>query len=166
MWKTILRYAGGFAVTLAAAVLLQALYLAHPDPLTGTLAPISDSPWEMSKALFWSYLCGALFIWALGKDDDCRGGHCVLLVLMPLLCVAAFSLWREVNRWLIWGLVLAVGIALYALFFRRKVWGGELLWVTMAILLGIAYLLFTVLPPPWRIFLDPRDVSTFVPIPF
>ena len=166
MKKTILRYAGGFAVTLAAAVLLQALYTAHPDPLTGTLAPINNSPWELSKALFWPYLCGALFIWAWGKESDRRGGHCVLLLIMPLLCILAFSLWKEANPWVIWCIVLAAGIALYALLLHRRLWGGELLWVTLAILLGIAYLLFTVLPPMGSIFLDPRDVSTFVPIPF
>ena len=166
MGKRILRYAGGFAVTLAAAVLLQALYAAHPDPLTGILAPVNESPWEMSKAVFWPYLCGAMFIWALGGNGEQRGGHCVTLLVMPLLCMAAFALLPETNRWLIWSLVAATGIALYALVFRSHVWGGELLWVTLAILLGIAYLLFTVLPPPWRIFLDPRDVSTFVPIPF
>lgn len=166
MKRTILRYAGGFAVTLAAAVLLQALYAVHPDPLTGTLAPINESPWELSKALFWPYLCGALLIWALGRDGDQRGGHCTVLLLMPLLCVIAFSLLKEVNPWLIWGIVLGIGISLYALVFSRKLWGGELLWYTLAILLGIAYILFTVLPPTWHIFLDPRDVATFVPIPF
>ena len=164
--KRIIRYVGGFALTLAASVLLQALYAAHPDPLTGTLAPINQSPWELSKGLFWPYLCGALLIWALGKDDDCRGGHCVILVLMPLLCVGAFSVFGGNSPWVIWCGVLAVGIALYALVLRKKVWGGELLWVTLAIMLGIAYLLFTVLPPHGKIFLDPRDVATFVPIPF
>ena len=166
MKRSILRYIGGFAVTLAAAVLLQALYTAHPDALTGTLAPINQSPWELGKALYWPYLCGALLIWGLGKETDRRGGHCILLVGMPLLCVAMFSAWKEANPWLVWCIVLAAGIAGYALLFHRKVWGGELLWVTLAILLGIAYLLFTVLPPGWRIFLDPRDVATFVPIPF
>ena len=166
MKRMILRYAGGFAVTLAAAVLLQALYAAHPDPLTGTLAPINESPWELSKGLFWPYLCGALLIWALGKDTDQRGGHCAILLIMPLLCVAVFSLWKEANPWLVWAVVLAIGIMLYALVFRKRLWGGELLWVTLAILLGIAYLLFTVLPPMWSIFLDPRDAAAFVPIPF
>ncbi len=166
MKRKILRYAGGFAVTLAAAVLLQALYAAHPDPLTGTLAPINESPWERSKALFWPYLCGALLIWGLSDDMDRRGGHCAVLVFMPLLCVISFSLLPEAYPWLIWSIVLAAGIALYALVFCRKLWGGELLWYTLAILLGIAYILFTVLPPPWPVFLDPRDVATFVPIPF
>ena len=166
MKREILRYIGGFAVTLAAAVLLQALYTAHPDALTGTLAPVNDSPWELGKALYWPYLCGALLMWGLGKEADCRGGHCVLLVGMPILCVAVFSLWQTGNPWVVWCLVLAVGIALYALLVRRKVWGGELLWVTLAILLGIAYLLFTVMPPGWGIFLDPQDVASFAPIPF
>ena len=166
MKRTILRYVGGFAVTLAAAVLLQALYMAHPDPLTGTLAPINKSPWEQSKALFWPYLCGALLIWGLGGETKQRGGHCALLFLMPLLCMIAFSFLPEANPRLIWGLILAGGITLYALVLDRKLWGGELLWYTMAILLGIAYILFTALPPTWSIFLDPRDVMTFVPIPF
>ena len=164
--KRIIRYVGGFALTLAASVLLQALYAAHPDPLTGTLAAINNSPWELSKGLFWPYLCGALLIWALGEESDQRGGHCVVLVLMPFLCVGAFSVFGGSEVWVIRCGVLAVGIALYALVFRKNVWGGEVLWVTLAILLGIAYLLFTVMPPMWRIFLDPRDVSAFVPIPF
>ena len=59
-----------------------------------------------------------------------------------------------------WILVLAAGIALYGLVLRRHLWGGELLWYTLAILMGIAYLLLTAAPPEGALFADPMGVPT------
>ena len=60
----------------------------------------------------------------------------------------------------LWLVVLALGVALYALVLRRWLWGGELLWYTLAILLGIAYLLLTAMPPEGGIFVDLTGVPT------
>ena len=163
--RSIWRYVGRYGMTIAVAVLLQALYLKHPDPLTGTLAPTNQSPWELSKALFWPYLCGILLF---GENDDGarRNAQYLMLLILPLLCVTVFSVFSGANHWMVWCIVLAAGMTMELLMVSKRIWGGELLWVTLAILLGIAYLLFTVLPPMGGIFLDPRDVTTFAPIPF
>ena len=88
--------------------------------------------------------------------------------LMPLMMVVLCALLGVDSRQesvLIWLAVLTAGLVLYALVLRRWLWGGELLWYTLAILLGIAYLLLTALPPMGGIFTDPADVSAMLTIP-
>ena len=160
------RYVLTFALTAAAAILLWAAAKALPCPVTMTLFPINASPWEMSKLLFWPYLPGAVVLWRLSPEEN-RGGHCLLLLVMPL---AAMGLTRltagSVPFWGIFAAVLAGGLTFYALVLRRKLWGGELLWAVLAILLGIAYILFTALPPCGRLFWPPGDVAAIAPIPY
>ena len=84
----------------------------------------NGSPWEVGKLCFWPYLVGALIIWRLGDGTDSRGGHCVLLVGMPLAMTAlAYCLPGAVP--VLRYAVPAGGIALYALVLRRRLWGGE-----------------------------------------
>lgn len=136
-----------------------------PNPLIIVLAPMNQSAWEWSKLVFWPYLGGALVIWRGTPAGSSRGGHCMLLILMPLLMIMMGWLCKLSGNYL-WVAVLAAGITLYALVLRKKVWGGELLWYTLAILLGIAYILFSVLPPLGGPFTDPSDVSVMATIPY
>ena len=66
--------------------------------------------------------------------------------------------WKRAT--LVWLVVLAAGIALYGLVLRRWLPGGELLWYTLAILMGIAYLLVTAAAPEGALFSDPLGVPT------
>lgn len=159
-------YAGGFLASVVLGLLL--LWLGSrcgENPLVMVLAPRNDSAWELSKLVFWPYLGGALVIWRGSAAGASRGGHCMLLLLMPLAAVLAGWLWPALGRWL-WVAVLAGGIALYDAVLRKKMWGGELLWYTLAILLGIAYILFSVLPPMGGPFTDPADVAAMATIPY
>ena len=120
--------------TITAAATAAALWLLHrtfPCPLTALLAPANGSPWEMGKLLFWPYLPAALVIWRLSPERGSRGGHCLLLAVMPL-CMAGLC-------WLLPG--------------------GELVWYVLAILVGIAYLLLTVGAPDIGPFADPAAAA-------
>ena len=153
------RYIIGYCVTVLTGVLLQCLYQEMGGVAMGVLAPMNGSAWELGKLCFWPYLAGALLIWRLGDGEDSRGGHCALLVGMPLMMTALSYLLpgaAEVLRFA----VPALGIALYALLLRRKLWGGELLWYTLAMLMGIAYLLLTAAPPQTGIFSQPMMLPT------
>ena len=162
------RYVLGWCVTVVTGVMLQVLWHRFGGPILAVLVPVNESPWELGKLCFWPYLPGALLLWRMGDASDSRGGHCALLLLMPLMMVVLCALLGVDSRQesvLIWLAVLTVALVLYALVLRRCLWGGELLWYTLAILLGIAYLLLTALPPMGGIFTDPADVSAMLTIP-
>ena len=159
-------YMGGFLASVILGLILLWLRNRFPvNPLVMVLAPMNGSAWEMSKLVFWPYLGGALVIWRGTPAGSSRGGHCMLLLIMPLVMVMLGWL-CHISGGYLWVAVLAVGIALYALVLRKSVWGGELLWYTLAILLGIAYILFSVLPPFGGPFTDPADVAVMATIPY
>ena len=154
------------AVTAVTGCFLWWLYARYPNPVTAVLSPISGSPWETGKLLFWPYIMGGLLEWRMAGRQGSRSGHCAVLVLMPMLLMVLCWLLPMIPVAALWIAVLAAGIVLYACVLRKRLWGGELLWYTLAILLGIAYLLFTVLPPMGGPFTDPADVSVMATIPY
>ena len=138
------RYILGFFTAAAAAAALWLLHRTFPCPLTALLTPVNGSPWEMGKLLYWPYLPAALVIWRMTPERQGRGGHCLLLAAMPL-CMTGLC-WLLPGRGLrLWSLILAGGLTLHGQVLVRRLRGGELLWYVLAILLGIAYLLLTVL---------------------
>ena len=160
------RYPICFAVTAVTGCFLWWLNERFPNPVTEVLAPNSGSPWEAGKLLFWPYIVGALLEWRMAGREGSRSGHCILLLLMPLLLMILRAGMPGQSIALLCALVLAGGMALYALVLRRRIWGGELLWYTLVILLGVAYLLFTALPPAGALFTDPADASVMATIPY
>lgn len=118
------RYILGFFTAAATALALWLLHRTFPCPLTALLAPANGSPWEMGKLLFWPYLPAALVIWRLGPERGCRGGHCLLLAVVPL-CMAGLC-WLLPGRWLrLWSLVLAGGLTLHGTVLSRRVPAGS-----------------------------------------
>ena len=71
--KKLLPYVLAFHAALAAAILLWALQEKFPGPLTNTLSPVWNSPWEMGKAAFFPLLAAAPTLWVLQKGGS-RGG--------------------------------------------------------------------------------------------
>ena len=134
--KKLLPYVLAFHAALAAAILLWALQEKFPGPLTNTLSPVWNSPWEMGKAAFFPLLAAAPTLWVLQKGGS-RGG----------LCLMALS-----------------GAALYAALWRR-VSGDALPWYLLTAALSVAYILLTILPPAGGIF-TPCTVATGGTIPF
>lgn len=157
-----LRCFFAFLTAAVCAVLLYCLYLRFPNPLTQALAPRSACPWELSKLAYWSMLPAGILLHRM-EPDSARGGLCAAVLLAAagavllgmtgaapvMVCLTAF----------------AVSLAAYALILRR-IRSGELLWYTALILLAIAYILFSILPPSGALFTDPADVSVIAPIPF
>ena len=136
--KKLLPYVLAFHAALAAAILLWALQEKFPGPLTNTLSPIWNSPWEMGKAAFFPLLAAAPTLWVLQKGGS-RGG----------LCLMALS---------------GAALALYAALWRR-VSGDALPWYLLTAALSVAYILLTILPPAGGIF-TPCTVATGGTIPF
>ena len=163
------RYLWSFLLMVCAAVLLRGLAVTLPSPATEVLSPVNESPWELGKLVFWPYLCGALLLWRLEPENSAsRGGHCAALLAATALMVVLCQLSGEaVPLSLLFCAGTAGGMALYHfLFRRRRLWGGELLWYLLAVLLGIAYLLLTAMPLTGGVFLDPRDAAAMAAIPF
>lgn len=153
-----------FALLTAAvcAVLLYCLYLKVPDPLTRALAPCNGSPWEQGKLAFWAMLPAALTLHHL-EPDSSRSGLCAAVLLASVLAAALSPL--GLSPVLLYLLSFAAALTAYALLLRR-IRGGELLWYAALLLLAVACILFSILPPAGALFTDPADVSAIAPIPF
>lgn len=151
------RYILGFFTAAAAAAALWLLHRTFPCPLTALLAPANGSPWEMGKLLFWPYLPAALVIWRLGPEGGCRGGHCLLLAVMPLCMRGCAGCCRAVAAAVEPGAGRGTDPPRHGAV--PAVPGGELVWYVLAILVGIAYLLLTVGAPDIGPFADPAAAA-------
>ena len=138
-----IRYLPSFLSAAACAALLYGLSVRFPNPLTQALSPVNASPWELGKLAFWPCLPAVLTATALAVGLGAAG-----LPPVPLCLLAASH-----------------GLAAYALLLHR-LRRGALYWYAALILLGVAYILFTILPPPLPLFTDPADMSAIAPIPF
>lgn len=156
-----MRYLLSFCTAAACAALLYGLSVRFPNPLTQVLFPVNGSPWELGKLALWPGSCAALVLRRLGGGS--RSGLCAAVLLSVGAAMALGA--AELSPVLVCPLAAAVGLIAYALALRR-LRGGELLWYTALILLSIACILFTILPPSGALFTDPADVSVVAPIPF
>lgn len=157
-----LRCFFAFLTAAVCAVLLYCLYLKAPDPLTRALAPRNGSPWELGKLAFWSMLPAALALHRLERGSS-RSGLCAAVLLAFVLAAALTPL--GLPPAILYLLSFAAALTVYALLLRR-IQGGELLWYAALLLLAIACILFSILPPAGALFTDPTDVSAIAPIPF
>lgn len=156
-----MRYLLSFCTAAACAALLYGLSVRFPNPLTQVLFPVNGSPWELGKLALWPGSCAALVLHRL--DGGSRSGLCAAVLLSVGAAMALGA--AELSPVPLCPLAAAVGLIAYALALRR-LRGGELLWYTALILLSIACILFTILPPSGALFTDPADVSVVAPIPF
>ena len=85
--KKLLPYVLAFHAALAAAILLWALQEKFPGPLTNTLSPVWNSPWEIGKAAFFPLLAAAPTLWVLQKGGS-RGGLCLMALSGAALALA------------------------------------------------------------------------------
>ena len=149
-----MRYLLSFCTAAACTALLYGLSVRFPNPLTQVLFPVNGSPWELGKLALWPGLCAALVLRRLDGGGS-RSGLCaaVLLSVGAAMVLGAAGL----SSVLLCPLAPASGLIAYALALR---------WYTALILLSIACILFTILPPSGALFADPADVSAVAPIPF
>ena len=92
-----------------------------------------------------------------------RSGLCAAVLLSAVLAAALTPL--GLPPAILYLLSFAAALTAYVLLLRR-LQGGELLWYAALLLLAIACILFSILPPAGVLFTDPADVSAIAPIPF
>ena len=156
------RYLWAFLLTVFAAVLLRGLAITMPSPATEVLSPMNESPWELGKLAFWAMLPAALALHRLERGSS-RSGLCAAVLLAAVLAAALTPL--GLPPAILYLLSFAAALTVYALLLHR-IQGGELLWYAALLLLAIACILFSILPPVGALFTDPADVSAIAPIPF
>lgn len=144
--KKLLPYVLAFHAALAAAILLWALQEKFPGPLTNTLSPVWNSPWEMGKAAFFPLLAAAPTLWVLQKGGS-RGGLCLMALSGAALALALA--WTPLAPAAVAVLAITAALALYAALWRR-VSGDALPWYLLTAALSVAYILLTILPPRRR----------------
>ena len=154
--KKLLPYVLAFHAALAAAILLWALQEKFPGPLTNTLSPVWNSPWEMGKAAFFPLLAAAPTLWVLQKGGS-RGGLCLMALSGAALALAlAWTPLAPAAVAVLEGAYAGTGFGLAA---------GLLPWYLLTAALSVAYILLTILPPAGGIF-TPCTVATGGTIPF
>ena len=157
-----IRYLLSFLTAAACAVLLYCLSVRFPNPLTQVLSPVNASPWELGKLAFWPCLPAALVLRRLDSRSSLSGLCAAVLAATALAVGLGAAGLSPVPLCL---LAVSHGLAVHALLLHR-LRRGALYWCATLILLGIAYILFTILPPLSPLFTDPSDVSAIAPIPF
>ena len=130
------------AAACAAALLLWALAVRFPGPLTRALSPVQVSPWEMGKAAFFPLLAAGPVIWYLAGGGS-RSGLCAMAMAgggaATVLALAGAA------PAIAAGGAMAAAVALYGGVLRRVKEG--LGWYAAVILLAAAYILLTIVRP-------------------
>ena len=132
-------------------VLLYCLRLRFPNPLTEALGPANASPWETGKLVFWAMLPAAAVLRRL--EGSGGAGLCAAILLGAGLGLALAAA----------GTAPAAAALLAAALGRLG--GAALPWYGAVILLAVAYLLFSILPPTGRLFAEQAGVPA-ASIPF
>ena len=158
------RFALRFPLTLGLGAVLLLLHDALSGGVFGALRPRNASAWELSKlAFFPPLLCLALTARQSGglRETLRRAAAPVFLasLLMALAGTLASSLTRETAvLMLLWIVLTALTLAL------AERWRGSAVWTVLLAALGVAYVLFSFLPPALPPFLEPGDAAAMAPI--
>ena len=158
-----------FIITTLAGACLHFLYDFLPNPVTALFSPINESIWEHLKIIYWPYLIAMLAV--TGKSGrGSRGGWLFsLLVISVALLIVGYVYHISLG-----GTSMAFDVGLYVIlmalgFFlpgRLKATTGHSAPVFfLVVLLGVALILFTFLPPDNILFADLSGVHTWYTIP-
>lgn len=69
MRKRLYRAGLAWLMAVGVALLLRWLYVVWPNTLTAVLTPVSASPWEWGKALYWPVLAALLLLRWMAADE-------------------------------------------------------------------------------------------------
>ena len=72
MRKRLYRAGLAWLMAVGVALLLRWLYVVWPNTLTAVLTPVSASPWEWGKALYWPVLAALLLLRGMAADGPER----------------------------------------------------------------------------------------------
>lgn len=160
----------GFVLAVLAGLGLHGLYDLWPNGVTALLAPVNESLWEHIKILFWPYLMLSLAL-NRGRPTAIRPWLATLLGMCGLMLLIGYGyhvllgldgLWFDLG---LYGGLMALG------FWVPNHFSGPyqgLRWrlpILLAFALGIAIIVFTVVPPNGMLFADLSGASAWSQIP-
>ncbi len=159
-----------FVLTTLAGACLHFLYDLFPNAVTAIISPVNESIWEHLKLIYWPYLTAMLLVTGkAGKEH--RGSWLFSLFVICIAMLAAGYLYHisfEGDR-------VAFDIGLYVVLMSIGFWlpsqlkestGRSSAVFFLIVLLGVAIVLFTFLPPDHILFADLSSVHTWYSIPF
>ena len=114
MRKRLYRAGLAWLMAVGVALLLRWLYVVWPNTLTAVLTPVSASPWEWGKALYWPVLAALLLLrWMAADETEHPAGRAWwLAAALPLVMTGAcwaLGAAGESILW-IWLAVLTLGL--------------------------------------------------------
>lgn len=159
-----------FVVTTLAGACLHFLYDFLPNPVTALFSPTNESIWEHLKIIYWPYLAAMFLVTGkVGKGN--RGSWLFsLLVISVTMLVVGYVYHISLG-----GDSMAFDIGLYVVLMALGFWlpgrlnstGGHGTPVFfLVVLLGVAIILFTFLPPDHILFADLSRTHTWYTIPY
>jgi len=164
------RLLTAFVLATLAGACLHFLYDLLPSLVTALFSPVQESIWEHLKIIYWPYLAAMLIV--TGKAGRGRRGSWLfsLLVISVALLIIAYvyhislggsAAFFDIGLYVV---LMAVGFFLPG---RLKESSGHSAPVFfLVVLLGVAIILFTFLPPDHILFSDLTEVHTWYTIPF
>ena len=164
------RLLGAFVITTLAGACLHFLYDFFPNPVTALFSPVNESIWEHLKLIYWPYLA-ALFVVTGKAGRGNRGGWLFTLLVISV----AMLLVGYVYHISLGGTSMAFDIGLYVILMALGFWlpgrlksvpGSGTAVFFLVVLLGVALVLFTFLPPDQVLFADLSGVNTWYTIPY
>ena len=159
-----------FVLTTLAGAGLHFLYDLLPGFVTALFSPVQESIWEHLKLIYWPYLAAMLIV--TGKAGRGQRGSWLFSLLVISVAMPVIGYVYHIS---LGGSSTAFDIALYVVlmavgFFlptRLKDTAGRSAPVFfLVVLLGVAIVLFTFLPPDHILFSDLSEVHTWYTIPY
>lgn len=159
-----------FVAATAAGVCLHSLYTLLPCPATALVAPVRESLWEHVKLLYWPCLIAGLALRRQQPELLGQRAFALLAATAGMLGIGYLYHISFQGDSLIFDIVLY--LLMMAVFFllphllHQPFWQSfrEVL-VLLVLVLGIATLLFTFLPPNGLLFTDLSGTPTWVTLP-
>lgn len=157
------------AATVAGAC-LHFLYTLLPCVATALVAPVRESLWEHVKLLYWPGLLAGLILQRKGPALPGPRAFSLLAATAGMLiigyiyhiCFQGDSLFFDIVLYvLMMALLFLLPHILHAPCWQKH----QELWVLLVLVLGVATLLFTFLPPGGLLFADLSGTPTWVTLP-
>lgn len=158
-----------FVITTLAGTCLHFLYDLLPNPVTALFSPVNESIWEHLKLVYWPYLAAMLIVTGKVGRSERGGWFFSLLVISVALLIAGYVYHISLG-----GTSMAFDIGLYVVLMAlgfylpgqlKRVCGHSAPVFFLVVLLGVALILFTFLPPDHILFTDLSGVNTWYTIP-
>ena len=164
------RMLAAFVLTTLVGACLHFLYDLLPNPVTALFSPVIESIWEHLKLIYWPYLTAmALVTGKAGRGQ--RGGWLFsLLVISVAMLIAGYvyhiSLGGSSTVFDVGLYVVLMAIGFYLPNRLKETTGRSAPVFFLVVLLGVAIVLFTFLPPVHILFADLSEVHTWYTIPY